>query len=110
MSRWDPVSPRKPDRWRNAAGCYVILLDGLAIYVGQSENVRRRITKHGFENYAGLGDIRDGYCSSPWGDIHWSEGTLTAKVKYARRFGEQLMVEARLIRRLRPRFNIRGIG
>lgn len=109
MSRWESVSPRKPGRWRAAPACYVIFYEGVAVYVGQSIDVQQRIRGYSFENYPSRGDDpADGFCTSPWGGLSWRDGTITAKVKYARRFGEQLMVEARLIRRIKPRFNIRG--
>lgn len=78
-------------------GCvYVIYLDNELVYIGSTNNMFSRITRHvitqSFETHQ---------IATPWGN-----GTrLTIKYKKSRRFGDWLMDEVRLIRRLRPRGN-----
>lgn len=109
-TRWQTFDPSDFRSVEAKAGCYAIYVEARLVYVGQSENVRRRIKGYRCENWAGRDDHFDGYTDSPWGNARWRYGGLTAKVRYAARFGEQLMTEARLIYRLRPSFNRRGIG
>lgn len=109
MKGWQSFDPT----WRRSVaprpGCYVILLGGKAIYVGQSESVQRRITRYAFRNVPGHEQMHDGHTATPWGYFHWRDGKITGKVRYAIKFGEHLMAEARLIRKLKPRLNIRGL-
>jgi hypothetical protein len=108
--RWQKFDPTA--RWdcRDAPGCYVIYRGGVIVYVGQSESIRRRLTDYRFQNRPGADDMFSGHTRTPWGEWRWAEGKITGKVFYARKFGEQLMVEARLIRRIKPLLNRRGIG
>ena len=108
-SRWEEFDPTDPRTIKASAGCYVIYFGDQIVYVGQSENVKRRISGYRCVNRCGEDDPFDGYTSSPWGDAHWRDGGLRGKVRYAARFGEQLMTEARLIYRIRPPFNRRGL-
>lgn len=90
-------------------GCYVLMHGSRVMYVGQSENVRRRLMGYRFENFPDF-DRQDYYVMTPWGPWYGCGGEAAGRVFYAKRFGEQLMVEARLIRRLQPEFNRRGLG
>lgn len=77
--------------------CYVISADG-HIYVGSTNNIRKRMLQH---------DIRPSYgCEfiTPWGICD----KFILKYKLSVRFGDWLMWEARLIKRLRPALNVRG--
>jgi hypothetical protein len=67
------------------------------------------MVQHGFENVPGRKDMTKGHVRSPWGELQWEHGKFAGKVKYAVRYGEHLMLEARLIRRLQPQFNRRGL-
>lgn len=107
---WKTFDPTFPGSCLSLAGCYAIYRGKKLWYIGQSENVRRRIAGYRFENFPGPDEFFHGFTRTPWGDWSWSDSELTAKVVYARRFGEQLMTEARLIRRLRPLMNKRGVG
>lgn len=98
--RWvsfDPVYPRSLPR---APGVYVILLDGVAVYVGQSADVRGRLNAH---------NIRPGYGGeliTPWKIVTPAPALIEGRAKLSRRFGDWAMWELRLIRSLRPRFNV----
>ena len=111
MSRWQALNITRRGAAMDRPGCYAIFANGKPVYIGQSESVRRRIDGYRCANVPGQGvDQFDGTTRTPWGEWRWAEGGITAKVKYANKYGEQLMVEARLIRKLRPRFNLRGLG
>lgn len=76
-------------------GCYVVYLDGIIRYVGQSTNVQKRILSH---------RIRVGYSScylTPWGEAD----TVIVKVRYSERYGDWAMRELRLIRWFNPAGN-----
>lgn len=81
-------------------GCYVFIHQGKAIYVGQTKNIALRL-QYGHR-------ITYGYSRSmftPWGQLP----DAVIKVKYTRRAGDWLMIEHRLIQRLRPKFNLYGV-
>lgn len=82
-----------------APGCYAIYLDEALVYIGQTQNLRRRLRRYGIsvEYLRGRGLV----VHTPWA----TGRTVTIKVRRSRRFGDWLMAEARLVRRLRPRFN-----
>ena len=80
------------------ACCYVIYFDGELKYIGSTNNLRNRFSGHA---------IRYGYWKdliTPWRDFDLPVEMI---IKYApsRRYGDWLMREARLIRRLQPAFN-----
>ena len=111
--RWREFDPTWPRSCEDAAGVYVLMHGLRVMYVGQSESVYRRIRNYRFENYAGTGDARefhDGHTATPWGNWRWADGAVVGKVCYANRYGEHLMIEARMIRRLQPIHNLRGLG
>ena len=78
----------------NLPGVYVLMDDGVPVYVGTSETVRHRLMSHRRRDRASRIEVR---------------GVTKIKVRYDRRYGERLMREARLIRRLRPKFNRAGV-
>lgn len=74
-------------------------VQGRTIYVGQTFLLRTRMLQH---------DCQMSY-SPNWWHTKWGQYEhLRCRVKYARKYGESLMDEARLIRKLQPEFNIRG--
>jgi excinuclease UvrABC nuclease subunit len=81
-------------------GCYVVYVDGMPSYVGQSVRVRERLWRGHRINYSYGSHIH-----TPWGLFR----EVAFKVKPSRAYGDWLMTEARLIRRLRPRFNRQGL-
>lgn len=104
--RFDPA--RAESTLLNLPGCYVIYRADRVWYVGQSECVRRRIFNYRFEHCPAPEEGYYGFTRTPWGIWSWDCGPVTGKVAYAHRHGEQLMLEARLIRRLQPVLNKRG--
>jgi hypothetical protein len=97
---------RKFRRWRvvamgvltvsvpRVAGVYVVYLGNRIVYIGSSWNLAERFSRYPIRCVEGV------WCT-PWGgSVH-----LTVKYKQSRRFGDWLMDEARLIRRLKPMCN-----
>ncbi len=85
-----------------AGGCYAIYMDGELVYIGQTGNLRERL-KGGH----GLRSILNGDAFvTPWGICK----RAFAKIKVGKRYGEWLMREARLLRRLKPRHNYNAVG
>jgi hypothetical protein len=92
-----------PMAWQ-APGCYAIFLDGELVYIGQSERVRGRLWKYQMHLNI-FADARGPGIVTPWG----SAFVVTIKFKRSRRYGDWLMREARLIRKLQPRGNTIGV-
>lgn len=110
---WHEFDPTWPRSCEDIPGVYVLFHGPTIRYIGQSESVYRRIRDYRFQNHTGVANDRDwwdGHTRTPWGEWRWADGKVVGRVKYARRFGEHLMLEARLIRRLRPALNRRGLG
>ncbi len=97
---WNRVYPIL-SRINRAPGCYAVCVRGELVYIGQSMNLHARFVKHGLCVGA------DGF-RTRWG--HFVQGELKVKIAYGRKFGDWLMREVRLIRRLRPRFNVKIYG
>lgn len=88
--------------WRNnplpnSAGVYAIYLNRKLVYIGSSANLRRRLNQHN------IVPSSPGYVRTNWGRLKVS--LVHFKWKVTRRYGEHLMLEVRLIRRIRPQFN-----
>lgn len=67
--------------------CYVIQIDGLTVYVGQTLDLRSRMCTH----------------RRTW--LNAASGVVRLKVRFGERYGDWAMREARLIRRLNPPMN-----
>jgi excinuclease UvrABC nuclease subunit len=95
-SRWFRISePWLPDNVPPVACCYCVYLGGQLAYVGQAVNLHVRMHEHlSIPGYSSI--IR-----TTWGDF----ADVTVKYKPSLRYGEWAMDEARLIHRLRPKFN-----
>jgi hypothetical protein len=76
------------------ASVYVVYLDGQLVYIGQTMNLFQRMFAHGIR-------LVGGQVITPWG----TGKECVVKVSPFRRYGDWLMREARLIRRLQPRGN-----
>lgn len=95
--KYDLSSPDGFANLPNVPGCYVIYLDNELVYIGQSFNVRGRLLVH----------IDFGMTNS-WPYTKWgSAKVITVKVKFSKKFGDWLMVEARLLAKLKPRGNVK---
>jgi hypothetical protein len=98
-SRWIEIAdPWLPSNVPSVAACYCIYCDGQLMYVGQSTDLHSRILSH--ISIPGYSNI----LQTPWGCFI----DVTVKYKPSRRYGDWLMDEARLIRRLQPSGNQRG--
>lgn len=86
-----------------APGVYAIYFDGELRYIGQTVDLRNRFSEHRF---------RYGYAKNiitPWGDVP-DTAVIIIKYSLSRRYGDWAMRELRLIRSLRPRYNVNGRG
>lgn len=103
MSKWITIYPYyELAQLDPEPAVYVLYEIGKGVvYVGETSNLRARIHQHGFV----LARYSNSYQSRQFGWI----GDIRLKVKYSARFGEESMRERRLIRRLRPPFNFRGL-
>lgn len=98
--------PQVPTDW-DRPGVYAIYLDRKLAYIGQSERVRTRLVSHLAGAHINMHVDHDAPAIvTQWGTVD----RLTLKFKPSRRFGDRLMREARLIRRLRPVLNRRGVS
>lgn len=98
-TRWKTLVETR-DAVPDVACVYVFIKDGRAFYVGSTVNLRARIRQH-FSPRAG------GFLSgdpTPLAAALMSCGTV--KYKPSRRYGDWLMYEARLLRRLRGAGNV----
>lgn len=98
MSNWKTFPIIGAQELPTGPGIYVILVDGEAVYVGQSMRLRERIFSHKFRM------AYSKHIILPW-DYVENHRTVTIKCKESRRIGDWAMWEIRLIHRLRPAFN-----
>lgn len=98
-TRWNVLTDDAVFTAPKGAACYAIYLDGLLTYVGSTENLRVRVGNHvKIPRYSALFD-------TPWGRAR----CVTVKFRPSRKYGDWVMHELRLIRRLQPTGNTRGI-
>lgn len=97
---WKRYSGHTLERLPHGAGCYAIFSSPTLLYIGQSQRVRARLL-----NGHKLAHARGGRVVTPWGRREHVE----VRVRRSRRYGEELMREARLIRRLKPLRNTQYI-
>lgn len=82
----------------DAPGVYAFIRDGRVVYVGQTVSLRRRLSEYWYRWV----DFRGGWIIDPR-----IQGCVV-KYSASRRYGDWLMREYRLIRRLQPLHNIVG--
>lgn len=101
QSRWSKkyVVPEEIGRVPKGPGCYAVYFGNDLVYVGSSYQVRNRLSGHRFDSCR-----YSAWTQTPWG----SAAKVTVKVRATKKYGEWLMLEARLLRRLAPRHNVRG--
>jgi hypothetical protein len=85
----------------SVACCYLFVIDQRHVYVGSTQDLLCRMRQH-FRSFRGG---HDGL-QTPWGVC----SSFVLKFKPSRRYGDWLMDEARLIKKLRPALNIRGVN
>ena len=78
--------------------CYVVYFGGQLKYIGSTNNLRNGLSGHAFRFSYGKSFI------TPWGEFPLPL-KVEIKFKPSRRYGDWLMLEARLIKRLLPAFN-----
>ena len=98
-SRWVSIDPDLLAVAPAAPACYVVYIDGRLGYIGQTNNLRRRMAGHGID----ISRYSDSY-RTPWGTAR----QIHIKANFGVRFGDWAMRELRLIRRLRPHLNCVG--
>ena len=104
--RWSTYFFNDLSELPDAAGVYVAYSALWPVYVGQSVSVFKRWQQHSPKAVATDPDGQPIIEHRDWGRV----GEFRLKVRLDRRFGERLMREARLIRRIKPRFNSGGGG
>lgn len=97
---WEQLEPADHPWFPKRPACYVIFVAGRPFYVGQTRSLADRFRSYRIEfSYGGRTERM-----TPWGCLEH----VTLKVKWGRRYGDWLMREARLIRRLQPPMNCTG--
>lgn len=99
--RWIAFNPIDRFGIPSRPGVYAIYFDGELVYIGQSWNLRERFFMHKFRPA-----YTRGVTITPWGNTEPGV-VVMAKTKLSVRYGDWAMQELRLIRRLKPRFNIK---
>lgn len=98
-SLWSEHNPLSLSGVANQPCVYCVKIDGIVVYVGSTRRFRSRFYEHKF---------RYGYWKNiilPWCDISLGQ-ELSVKIKKSVRYGDWAMDEIRLIRKLRPVFNV----
>jgi hypothetical protein len=96
---FDPIR-KSGHRPADHPGVYVFLIDGRAVYVGQSVNLGSRISAHRFFINEDAEHIQ-----TPWPEAWPLDTPIICKYRYSWRYGHWLTEEARLIYKLRPIYN-----
>lgn len=97
--QWYSFDLDKMESLPNAPCCYVLYFDRRLVYVGSTESLSKRIKGHvEYARYSAGYTTAWGYCNS-----------VIVKAKFPNYYGQWLMTEFRLIRRLKPLFNIKGV-
>lgn len=81
----------------NAPGLYAIYVDGQLKYIGMAKTIKSRLRAHNIRQHSGMVTAR-GCCGSQ----------VAVKVKYLDCRESRVLLESKLIRRLRPALNVVG--
>jgi excinuclease UvrABC nuclease subunit len=97
--KWHYTIPIRPCDVPREPGVYAIYVDRVLVYIGQSSNLFHRLCSHDidFSRYSNR-------VETPWGDGF----SVQCKYRLSSKYGDWLMREARLIKRLQPSGNKRG--
>lgn len=103
MSAWITVHPFfSPLQLDEKPAVYAVYDgDNGLIYVGETTNLRSRFQQHNF--------VLSHYSLNYRGN-QFDAVDILIKAKYSKKFGQEAMVERRLIKRLRPLRNQRGVA
>ena len=106
MGSWSKFPVKKTSAFLlpDQPGCYALSFAGRVVYVGMSGCLRDRLSAHGIANVPGP-NMFDGWVSTPWGNLPWSDGQLTGRVRVTETADQALAIEKKLIARLNPQFN-----
>ena len=78
---------------------YAFYFDNELVYIGSTVNLKKRLNSYRFR-------ISFGRIVTNWGRFD-KDTKIEVKFKCSKKYGYWLMLEARLIKRLQPKFNIR---
>ncbi len=104
--RWVAFSFHQPVDLPNVPTCYVIKFGSEVAYVGQTRSLRQRFIEHGIRRAEDPNSTEDCWVT-PWGIF--KKRQLTFKRRISENYGDWLMHEARLVRRLQPLWNQQGV-
>jgi hypothetical protein len=76
--------------------CYVIYCNGILSYIGQTNTPITRFHQHDFS----WKSSESVFCT-PWGNFK----EMFAKIYFPSKYGYEAMLEKRLIKKIKPRFN-----
>lgn len=103
VGRWVTFRFADPADLQDIPACYVVQVDGVTVYVGQTSSLRTRFKGHNFR--AVWPPDHDPVMVTPWGHVEISRVRFKRRISVLRY--DWLMHEARLISRLSPLFNER---
>jgi len=78
---------------------YVFYFDGRLVYIGSTNNLKKRISQYQFR-------VSHGEILTHWGRFE-RDTIIEVKYKTSKKYAYWLMLEARLIKRIQPIFNIK---
>lgn len=107
LKNWEAfyVDVRLQD-FRREPATYVIFGDGVTQYVGSTKNLRARMSRR-LPTVLQMGRSHwDWKVRTEWGDFD----TFEMKARYSTKYGDWLMRELRLIKRLKPACNVQHPG
>lgn len=85
--------------------CYALFGDGKLLYIGSTKNLFTRFYR-GHSNASYMYRARTRSWVTIWGEFR----SVIIKFRPVRKFGDWAMIELRLIKRLKPPGNWRGLG
>lgn len=96
----------KKTKWQNyktfpEISCvYVFYINDEVVYIGSTVNLRARMSAYKFLKV-------DGFLKTPWRKKVDLDSKVELKYKGSKKYAYWLMLEARLIKRLQPKYNIK---
>jgi excinuclease UvrABC nuclease subunit len=99
MTRWITGCPIACKNLPNTPSVYCLIINNRTVYVGSTRRLKSRFYEH---------KIRYGYFKNihfPWCDIP-DTSTVILKYKKSLTYGDWVMDEMRLIKKLKPIFNV----
>jgi excinuclease UvrABC nuclease subunit len=97
---WKKVLWYSHEKFPEISCVYAFYINGELVYIGSTINLRSRMSGYKFKEV-------DGKMLTPWRKRVESKSVIEVKYKSSKFYGYWLMLEARLIKRLQPKFNIR---